>query len=49
MLHAMTENDPDHRGELCEWFQRKVDENAQFVDMTVWSDEATFKLNGTVN
>jgi hypothetical protein len=45
----VVEDNPDHRAEFCEWFQRKVDEDAEFVDMTVWSDEATFKLNGAVN
>jgi hypothetical protein len=45
----MVEDDPDRRSEFCKWFQRKVDEDAQFVDIIVWSDEATFKLSGTVN
>jgi hypothetical protein len=43
------EDDSDRRAEFCEWFQRKVDEDAQFVDMIICSDEATFKLSGTVN
>jgi hypothetical protein len=45
----MVEDDPDHTVECCEWFQRNADEDAQFIDMTVWSDKAIFKLNGTVN
>jgi hypothetical protein len=49
LLHAVVEDDPDRRSEICEWFQRKVYEDALFVDMTVWSDVVTFKLNGTVN
>jgi hypothetical protein len=49
LLHAMVEDYPHHRAESCQWFQRKVDEDAQFVDLTVWSDEATFELSGTVN
>jgi hypothetical protein len=38
LLHAMVEDDPDCRIEFCE-----------SVDLIVWSDEATFKLNGAVN
>jgi hypothetical protein len=45
----MTEDDPDRRLEFSEWIQRKVGEDAQFLGMVVWTDEATFKLNGTVN
>jgi hypothetical protein len=45
----MTEDNPDRRLEFCEWIQRKVGEDAQFLGVIVWTDEATFKLNGTVN
>jgi hypothetical protein len=45
----MTEDDPEHRLEFCERIQRKVGEDAQFLGMIVSTDEATFKLNGTVN
>jgi hypothetical protein len=45
LLHAMVEDDPDHWAEFCDWFQRKLDEDAQFVDTIVWSDEATFTVN----
>jgi hypothetical protein len=41
--------DPDRRVKFCEWLQHKVHEDGEFVIKTVWSDEATFKLNGTVN
>lgn len=30
---------------FCESFQRKVDEDAQSLDMVVWSGEATYKLS----
>lgn len=33
------------KGAVCEWFQHKVHE----MSKTVWSHEATFKMNGTVN
>jgi hypothetical protein len=45
----MTEDNLDQRLEFCEWIQRQVGEDAQFVVMIVWTDEATFELNGTVN
>jgi hypothetical protein len=44
----MNEDDPDQSAQFCEWFQHKVHED-EFVSKIVWSDEATFKLNDTVN
>lgn len=45
----MVEANPDHRGEFCESFQRKVNENAKFVDTNVglmtqaeWYSEMTY-------
>jgi len=35
--------------QICEWFQQMVNEDEEFVMKIVWSDEAQFKLNGTVN
>jgi len=35
--------------QFCEWFQQMVNEDEEFVTKIVWSDEAQFKLNGTVN
>jgi hypothetical protein len=35
--------------QFCEWLQHTVHEDEEFVNKIVWSDEATFKLNGTVN
>jgi hypothetical protein len=49
LLHAMNDDDPDHRVQYCEWFQHKVQEDGEFVGKIVWSDEAQFTLNGTVN
>jgi hypothetical protein len=45
----MIEDDPDRRLEFCGWIQREVGEDAHFLGMIVWTGEATFKLNGTVN
>lgn len=49
LLHAMNEDDPDRRVEYCEWFERMVRVDEEFAGKFVWSDEAQFKLNGTVN
>jgi len=35
--------------QFCEWFQQMVNEDEVFVTKIVWSDEAQFKLNETVN
>jgi hypothetical protein len=45
----MTEDDPDRRLEFSGWIQKKVGDDAQFLGMVFWADEAIFKLNGTVN
>jgi hypothetical protein len=45
----MNEDDPDRRVQYCEWFQHNVQEDGEFVKKIVWSDEAQFRLNGTVN
>jgi hypothetical protein len=34
-LHAVTEDDPDHRLEFCECIRRKVSEDVQFPDISV--------------
>ena len=49
LLHALNEDDPDRRVRYCEWFQNMVRGDEEFVGKMVWSDEAQFKLNGTVN
>jgi len=35
--------------QFCKWLQQMVNEDEEFVVKIVWSDEAKFKLNGTVN
>ncbi|XP_076308728.1 uncharacterized protein LOC143224177 [Tachypleus tridentatus] len=49
LVHALNEDDPDQRVEFYEWYLVKSAEDAQFPNKIVWSDEATFKLNGLVN
>ena len=48
LWHAINDDDPDRRMQFCEWFQQMVNEDEEFVMKFVWSDEAQFKLNGTV-
>jgi hypothetical protein len=48
LLHVVNEDKPDWRVQFCEWFQHMVHEDEEFLSKIVWSDEATFKLNGTV-
>jgi len=40
LLHATTEDNHECRLELCEWIQKKVGKNAQFLGIIVWTDEA---------
>ncbi|XP_076352800.1 uncharacterized protein LOC143248290 [Tachypleus tridentatus] len=46
LVHAHNGDDPDRRVEFCECYLIKSVENAQFPNKIVWSDEATFDLNG---
>lgn len=45
LLHVINEDDPDRHLQFCEW----ICDNEQLTDLIVWSDEETFKLNGTIN
>lgn len=49
LIHELTEDDPDRRIQFCEGFMQHFDEDPQFLTRIVFSDEATFCLNGAVN
>ncbi|XP_076316060.1 uncharacterized protein LOC143228684 isoform X1 [Tachypleus tridentatus] len=49
LVHALNEDDPDRRFESCEWYLARCAGNDEFPLKIVWSDEATFKLNGSIN
>ncbi|CAF3259642.1 unnamed protein product [Rotaria sp. Silwood2] len=49
LLHALSEDDFDRRCKLAHIFLKLVAEDSSFPDRIVWTDEATFKLNGHVN
>ena len=41
--------DPDQRVQYSEWFEAMVCNDEDFPGKMIWSDEAQFKLNSTVN
>jgi hypothetical protein len=45
----MNKDDPDCRMEFCEWFSHMYDEKKSFPDFIVRSNEAIFKIKGTVH
>lgn len=49
LIHALSEDDPDQIVEFCEWYLGKSMEDAAFPSKIFWSNEATFKLNGSIN
>ncbi|MCP4489021.1 MAG: transposase, partial [Gammaproteobacteria bacterium] len=49
LLQGLNEDDPDRRIEFCEWFIQQAEADTNFVDRVIWTDEATFKLNGHIN
>ncbi|XP_014768026.1 uncharacterized protein LOC106867617 [Octopus bimaculoides] len=49
LIQALNQDDPDRRVQFCKWYLDKFAEDATFPKKILWSDEATFKLNGSVN
>ncbi len=49
LLHALHEIDSDRRIKFCEWYSNCEGDNPAFDRTILWSDEATFKLNGHIN
>lgn len=48
-LHHMTEDDPDCRIEMCQWFLDKMVEKDNFIHNIMFSDEANFYIISKVN
>ena len=48
LLHALNDADPDRRVQYSKWYLEQCIANAHFSTKIVWSDEATFKLNGSI-
>lgn len=49
LIHGLLEDDFSRRMEFCEKFLALVESDHSLLDRIMWSDEATFKLNGHVN
>lgn len=49
LIHELNEDDPDRRLQFCEGLMQRCDDNPNFLNNIVFSDEATFCLNGSVN
>ena len=48
LVHALNEDDFDCRSQFYEWYVH-ITEDPSVEDRILWSDEATFHLNGQVN
>lgn len=48
-VQELSEDDFDRRLEFCEWAHAMINENAMFYNTIIFSDEASFNLNGDVN
>lgn len=49
LVQALNEDDPDRRLQFCEWYVSQCLNNPNYPNKIVWSDEASFKLNGSIN
>jgi hypothetical protein len=49
LLQALSEGDKRRRYDLCEQMLNYIDEDEDFLRKFVFSDEATFHVNGLVN
>lgn len=49
LLHALHEDDHDRRLEFCQLFKGMHTDDPNFINRIIWSDEASFKLNGHIN
>lgn len=49
LIHELNEDDFDRRAEFCELMMERCNADENFASNIIFSDEATFMLNGTVN
>lgn len=49
LLLAMKEDYPDRIAQCCEWSQRNVQEDSEFVSKTVLSDKVSIAFAGPLN
>uniref|UniRef100_A0AAZ1XEX3 Ig-like domain-containing protein n=1 Tax=Oreochromis aureus TaxID=47969 RepID=A0AAZ1XEX3_OREAU len=48
LLQHLNEDDPDRRTEFAEWAKQKLEQDPQFTQKILFSDEANFYVNGEV-
>ena len=49
LVHALNKDDLDRRSQFREWYVHITEKDPSVEDRILWSDEATFHLNGQVN
>ncbi|XP_020295795.1 uncharacterized protein LOC109860838 [Pseudomyrmex gracilis] len=49
LVYQLAEDDFDRRLEFCKQMMMRIDENNNLLNLIVFSDKATFELNGNVN
>ena len=49
LVQELNEDDFDRRVEFCEKLEHMFCQKPELIDCIIWSDEATFKLDGSVN
>lgn len=49
LVQELNEDDPDRRLQFCETMMNRCNANPEFVNRIIFSDEATFFINGIVN
>jgi hypothetical protein len=49
LTHELKEDDFDRPLEFCETFLSLVENDPDLINRVIWFDEASFKLNGTIN
>lgn len=49
LVQELSDDDPDRRMEFCQVLMDMCNQNPGFVQNIIFSDEATFKLNGEIN
>lgn len=49
LIQELNDNDPDCRLEFCDLMMERIDADPNFLFNIIFSDEATFELNGQVN
>ena len=49
VLHAIQQDDMDRHVEFCQWALQTIEDDDNFLNTLIFSDEAIFRMNGHVN